>query len=184
MRANKKSSLLFRFLKKAIDIGLFILSVLVLTYLTVTYVAQRTIVHNVSMQETLSEGDNLIMDKISYHFREPKRFEIICFRCAGEKDDLIKRIIGLPGETVQIKNGEIFIDGELLTDTAGLQAPEFAGRAENMITLGSDEYFVLGDNRSESIDSRFDEVGNVRKSTIAGRAFFRIYPFDKFGLIN
>ena len=184
MRANKKKSLLWHSLKKIVDVGVFLFVVLLLTYLVVTYVGQRTIVHNVSMQRTLYEGDNLLTDKLSYRFREPRRFEVICFRCVGEEDDLIKRIIGLPGETIQIKNGDIYINGEQIADVAGLEPAENAGRAAYEITLLSDEYFVMGDNRQESIDSRFEEVGNVRKDAIVGRAFFRIYPFHKFGRIK
>lgn len=184
MRARRKKSSLLRFLKKVVDTGVFLLIVLTLTYLTVTYVAQRTIVHNVSMQKTLYEGDNLITDKLTYRFREPERFEIICFRSESEKHDLIKRIIGLPGETIRILDGEIYIDGEVIADREGLKSPSYAGRAEYEITLGSDEYFVLGDNREESIDSRYEEVGNVKCDTIVGRAVFLIYPFQKVGLVN
>lgn len=184
MRARRKRSLLLHFLKKIVDIGIFLLIVLTLTYLTVTYVAQRTIVHNVSMQKTLYEGDNVITDKLTYRFREPERFEIICFRSESEKNDLIKRVIGLPGETVRILEGEIYINGELIADKEGLDPVSYAGLAEYEIVLGSDEYFVLGDNRNESIDSRFEEVGNVKRDSILGRAFFCIFPFDKFGLID
>ena len=184
MRARRKRSLLLRFLKKIVDTGIFLLIVLTLTYLTVTYVAQRTIVHNVSMQKTLYEGDNLITDKLTYRLREPERFEIICFRSESEKHDLIKRIIGLPGETVQILDGEIYINGEVVADREGLKPASYAGRAEYEITLGSDEYFVMGDNRDESIDSRYEEVGNVKRGSIVGRAFFRIYPFQKFGIVD
>lgn len=184
MRANKKKSWLRHSLKKIVDAGIFLFVVLLLTYLIVTYVGQRTIVHNVSMQQTLYEGDNLITDKISYRIREPKRFEIICFCCKGEENDLIKRIVGLPGETIQITNGSIYINGDAIEDYPGLSSIEYAGRAEYGVTLLSDEYFVIGDNRSESIDSRFEEVGNVRKDAIIGRAFFRIYPFQKFGPVK
>ncbi len=184
MRVRRKKSFLLRFLKKIVDTGLFLLIVLTLTYITVNYVAQRTIVHNVSMQKTLYEGDNLITDKLTYRFREPERFEIICFRSEGERHDLIKRIIGLPGETIQILNGEIVINGEVIADQGGLKPASYAGRAENEITLGSNEYFVMGDNRDESIDSRYEEVGNIKRSSIVGRAIFRIYPFPKFGLID
>lgn len=184
MRANKKKSLLWHSLKKIVDVGVFLFVVLLLTYLVVTYVGQRTIVHNVSMQQTLYEGDNLLTDKISYRFREPKRFEIISFRCKGEENDLIKRIVGLPGETIQITDGKIYINGEQIEDHAGLSSIEYAGRAEYGVTLLSDEYFVIGDNRQESIDSRFEEIGNVRRDAIIGRAIFRIYPFQKFGPVR
>ncbi len=90
----------------------------------------------------------------------------------------------MPGETIRILDGEIYIDGEVIADREGLKSPSYAGRAEYEITLGSDEYFVLGDNREESIDSRYEEVGNVKCDTIVGRAVFLIYPFQKVGLVN
>ncbi len=184
MQTKRTNTRLRSFLKKIIDTGIFVLVVLILTYGTVRYVAQRTVVHNISMQETLSEGDNLITEKLSYHFREPKRFEIICFRCQGVKDDLIKRVIGLPGETVQIRGGVIYIDKAPLKEPLELEKVNYAGCAEHEMVLGDDEYFVLGDNRDESMDSRYSEVGNVKRNMIVGRSAFRIYPFHKFGTIK
>jgi len=181
---KKKRFRLFRLLKGLIKTGAFILIVLVITYFISTYVVKRTVVHNVSMQNTLTEGDNLLMDKISYRFRKPDRFEIICFKNEGERDGLIKRVIGLPGETVHIIDGHIFINDRELEDCEGPSEASDAGLAAFGVTLGADEYFVLGDNRAESIDSRSEKVGNVKFEDIIGRAVFRIYPFDKIGFIK
>ena len=96
----------------------------------------------------------------------------------------IKRVIGLPGEHVCIKDSTIYIDGEVLEENYGKDLVRYAGIAENGITLGEDEYFLMGDNRLESFDSRYPEIGPVSKDKIAGRAVLRIYPFKQFGSLT
>ena len=173
-------------IKEILSTSLYLLVVLCLTYLVITYVGQRTQVIGSSMETTLSNDDNLIVDKISYRFREPKRFDIIVFPYEyADETYYIKRVIGLPGESVRIDtSGQIYINDSVLEESYGKEVIKEPGRAFETITLGEDEYFVMGDNRQESIDSRFEEVGNVRKDAIVGRAFFRIYPFHKFGRIK
>lgn len=175
-----------RIAKELLDTGIYLLAVLVLTYLVITFVGQRTEVNGSSMEETLSDGDNLIVDKLSYRFSDPKRFDIIVFPFQYEEDTYyIKRIIGLPGETVQIDDeGGIYIDGELLKESYGRETIQFTGRAGEEIELGADEYFVLGDNRNNSTDSRMPEVGNIHRSNIIGRAWIRLWPFSKFGILK
>lgn len=160
--------------------------VLLMAGLIVTFVGQRTMVSGSSMESTLSDKDNLIVDKITYRFSEPKRFDIIVFPYQYEKDTFyIKRIIGLPGETVQITdNGDILINGEVLDESYGRERIESPGRANEPITLGQDEYFVMGDNRNASADSREPDVGNIHRSDIIGRAWVRIFPFNKFGVLK
>ncbi len=138
------------------------------------------------MEPTLSDGDNLIVDKISYRFHEPERFDIIVFPFRyAEKTYYIKRIIGLPGETVYInEEGTIFIDGKELKESYGKEVIKDPGRAYETITLGADEYFVLGDNRNNSSDSRDPVVGNIRREDFIGKAWMRIYPFSKMGMIK
>ncbi len=183
-RKRRKKSMTFRVLKKVVDVGIFIFAVLILTYLVSTFVAQRIVVHNVSMKNTLSEGDILLMDKVTYRVREPKRYEIICFDSDYEREGLIKRVIGLPGETIMISDGMIFINGNQIKDAKGVEKVEDAGLASQEIHLDQDEYFVLGDNRPESMDSRYPQIGNVKKKDIVGRAILRIGPFSKFGWIK
>ena len=133
----------------------YILLIIGLTYFIITFVGQRTRVSGSSMETTLQNGDNLIVDKISYRFRDPKRYDIIVFPYKYEENTYyIKRIIGMPGETVQIKDGK-----------------------EN-------EYFVMGDNRNHSMDSRDPSVGVLTKEDLIGRAWVRIYPFDNIGVIR
>ena len=156
------------------------------TYLIVTFVGQRTRVSGESMESSLHNGDNLIVDKISYRFREPERYEIIVFPYKYQENTFyIKRIIGLPGETVQVKDGEVYIDGELLGETYGLEQIEEGkeGIAIEPITLGEEEYFVLGDNRNHSSDSRDPSVGILTRDDLIGRAWIRIWPLDSIGVI-
>ena len=165
----------------------YIAFVLVLTWVIITFVGQRTRVDGRSMENTLQNGDNLIVEKLSYRFSDPKRFDIIVFPPTGKKEYYIKRIIGLPGETVQIdEEGNIYINGELLEENYGKEtiAANNRGRAAEPITLGDDEYFVMGDNRNNSKDSRSAEVGNVKRSQIIGRAWLRIWPLNQFGLLK
>ena len=138
-----------------------------------------------SMKNTLDHGDQLIVDKITYRFRDPERFDIIVFPFHYKENTYyIKRIIGLPGETVQIVDGDIYIDGEILEENYGKEVIENPGRAAEPIVLGDDEYFVLGDNRNNSSDSRVEKVGNIKRSDIIGRAWVRIWPLDSFGVLK
>ena len=164
---------------------IYILVIIGLTYLIITFVGQRTRVSGHSMETTLSDGDNLIVDKISYRFREPERFEIVVFPYQYEENTYyIKRIIGLPGETVQILDGSVYINGEKLEEHYGNEVMEEAGIAAEPVTLGVDEYFVLGDNRNNSKDSRSVDVGVVHGKDFVGRAWIRIWPFEKIGWIR
>lgn len=159
--------------------------VLVITYVIVNFVGVRTEVIGTSMTPTLADGDQLIVEKVSYYFNEPKRYDIIVFPYPEEPDKhYIKRIIGLPGETVQIIDGYVYINGELLDEHYGNEVMNNAGIASDPIVLGEDEYFVLGDNRNNSEDSRYAAVGNIKRSDIDGRAWVRIWPFDSFGILK
>ena len=164
----------------------YLLVVFVLIFLFIHYVGQRTVVSGSSMENTLSNGDNLIIDKISYRFRDPERFEVVVFPYKlDEKTFFIKRVIGLPGETVYIDaKGTIYINGEKLEESYGREVIANPGLASSEITLAEDEYFVLGDNRNNSEDSRFDDVGNIKRSDLIGRAWVRIYPFSEMGAVN
>ena len=156
-----------------------------ITFLIITFVGQRTKVSGNSMYDTLENGDNLILEKLSYRFHEPERFDIVVFRYTHKKNTFyIKRVIGLPGETVQIVDSKIYINGEILEENYGYEPIQDAKRASQPITLGEDEYFVQGDNRNDSSDSRDPAVGNVTRSQIIGKAWLRIWPLNKIGLIN
>lgn len=175
----------FSWKKEVISTALYLIAVVVLTVLFVQFVGQRTHVNGDSMNATLYDGDNLIVDKISYRFTDPERFDIIVFPYRYEEDTFyIKRIIGMPGETVEVRDGMIYIDGELLQETYGTEVMQYAGIAGTPVELGEDEYFVLGDNRNNSSDSRDPSVGNIHKDQIVGKAFLRIWPLNKFGVLK
>ena len=118
-------------------------------------------------------------------FRDPSRYDIVVFPYKYEKNTYyIKRIIGLPGETVQIVDGYVYIDGQKLDEHYGNEVMENPGIAEEPLVLGDDEYFVLGDNRNNSQDSRAANVGVIHKDDLLGRAWVRIWPLNKFGVIK
>ena len=135
-------------IRAVFEIILYFALVACITFLIIHFVGQRTVVNGVSMQPTLSDGDNLIVDKLSYRFHDPERFDIIVFPFQFQDNTYyIKRIIGLPGETVQIMDdGSIYINGEKLEENYGMEVikPETIGRAAEPIELGDDEYFVMG----------------------------------------
>ena len=136
------------------------------------------------MEATLNNGDQLIVEKLSYYFNDPERYDVIVFPFS-ENVSYIKRIIGLPGEIIQIKNGEVYLNGELLEDDFGKEERiEDPGLAEEEIVLAEDEYFVLGDNRNASVDSRREEVGLIKRSQIEGKAWVRFYPFDSISTVH
>lgn len=139
-----------------------------------------------SMDPTLSSGDRVLTNRMVYKLMEPKRGDLVVFKPNGNENShyYIKRVIGLPGETVQIIDGFIYIDGEVLVEDIKFDKMEFAGTAEEEITLGEDEFFVLGDNRNASEDSRNAEIGNIRKQDIDSKAWFNATMGDKFGKIE
>ncbi len=173
-------------LKDFLSTSLYLLVAVIIAFLIVRFVGQRTEVIGSSMLPTLEDGNNLILDKISYKIHEPERYDIIVFPFRNNSGkNYIKRIIGMPGETIQIDtDGNIYIDGEILYETYGLEIIKNPGNALEPITLSADQYFVLGDNRNNSEDSRFSEVGLVSRDEIMGKVWLRIWPFNEFGVVN
>ena len=177
-----------RIMRELLNTAIYLLCVLGAVWLVITFVGQRTEVEGASMENTLHNGDNLIVDKLSYRFHDPERFDIIVFPFQFQDNTYyIKRISGLPGETVQIMDdGSIYINGEKLEENYGREVikPETIGRAAEPIELGDDEYFVMGDNRNNSSDSRTDMVGNIKRENIIGKAWLRIWPVSDFGVLQ
>ena len=172
--------------KEVVSVIINVIVCFVIVFLITHFIGQRTVVSGSSMEDTLSDGDNLIVDKISYRIHEPERFDVVVFPYQYEEDTYyIKRIIGLPGEVVRIDSaGVIYINGEALDESYGTETILNAGLASSEILLGPDEYFVLGDNRNNSTDSRFEQVGSVKGDAIVGKAWLRVYPFSDFGLVE
>lgn len=183
---KKKKKISASFIKE-ICIWIFdIAVVLIIAFALVHFVGEKTSIIGESMSPTLENDDVVIINKFIYEVSSPNRNDIVVFKPYGNEKlhYYIKRVIGMPGETVQITDGKIYINGEALEESIKVDLIVNSGIASNPITLGADEYFVLGDNRNNSEDSRFSEIGNVNKEDIAGKAWFRISPKSKIGFIE
>lgn len=170
-------------LKFVLSILVCLFTALLLALLITTYVAHHTSVEGSSMEPTIEDGSQLVVEQISYYLHEPERFDVIVFP-NNQGANYIKRIIGLPGETIQIKDGYIYINDKQLEEDYGKEIIEDGGLAADKITLKKNEYFVLGDNRNGSIDSRRTDIGAVKREQIKGKAWLCFYPFTKFGTIK
>ncbi len=160
------------------------LSIFVIIYL---FLVQPHQVTGASMDPTFHDGEYILTDKITYRFQEPQRGDVIVFKAPRNPDfDYIKRIIGVPGDTVLISGGAVFVNGNKLNEnyiqSETLILPGQYIKEEQEFKINNNEYFVLGDNRSHSSDSR--QWGTVPKKDIIGRVFFRYWPPNKFGVIK
>lgn len=184
MKHKKSFGVIRSFLKGLITLVITITLAIGLAYLLVNYVGERTKVSGYSMEPNLHNEDQVLMDKLTYRLRDPKRYEIIVFPGPEGGDQFfVKRVIALPGETVKIKDGKVYVDDREVKDYSKDHTTD-QGELKKEIKLSQDEYFVLGDNRDNSNDSRYKEVGPVKRSKIIGRIIFRFYPFDSAGLIR
>ena len=155
-------------------------------FLFVWYLGYKVSTIGDSMSPQLHNGDVVLVNRLLYETRKPKRGEIIAFKPNGSENshDYIKRVIGLPGETIEYSDGKLLIDGEEWKDEYKTTKMEELGVLEEAITLKSDEYFVLGDDRQNSEDSRTANIGNVKKSEITGKVWFIISPIKHFGFVK
>ncbi len=163
-----------------------ILVVILFAYVLVYFFGQSRTNIGQSMDVTLSGGDTVLLDTLTYQVSTPKRGDVVAFKPNGSSTGYssIKRVIGLPGETVQIKDGMIYIDGEVYLEKKSYPVITNPGMASDEITLGNQEYFVLGDNRNNSVDSRFADVGTVKASDIEGKVWFVLSPSEHRGLVK
>lgn len=149
------------------------------------FVAQPFIVSGASMEPTLMPHEYLVIDELSYRFQEPRRGDVIIFRYPLDPAIFfVKRVVGLPGETVDIRDGHVFVrmgEGKVVQLEEPYVEPEHRTRESSVITLEDNEYFVLGDNRSQSSDSRV--WGPVTRDHITGRAYLRLFPFDEIMML-
>ena len=167
--------------------GVFrLILVLALAALTSYLFFTSVIVQESSMSPTLENGDRVFINRLAYAVTGVRRGDVIAYRSRSSIDTgiHIKRVIGLPGETVQIRDGLILINGSTYIESKDFPNITNAGLAAEGVTLGSDEYFVLGDNRNNSEDSRFADVGNIGRETILGKVWFRPQPLRSVGFVR
>ena len=157
-----------------------------LAFVVRTFIFEPVRVDGSSMLNTLEDSEFMIATKFDYLMGDPERFDIVICDYPNTDDGMyrVKRVIGLPGETVQIIDGYVYINGEKLDENYGAEVMNDAGRAAEPITLGDDEYFVLGDNRNRSDDSRYENVENLKREKIVGRAWVRIWPLDRICVVR
>ena len=155
-------------------------------FVAVWYFGQRVSTVGDSMSPVLRNGDVVLVNRIVYNATTPKRGDVIVFKPKGNENDhyYIKRIVGLPGETIEIIENRVYIDGERLEEDYETTNIDDVGVVDEKLKLAGDEYFVLGDNREQSEDSRDADVGNVKREYIYGKAWFVITPCDEFGFVN
>ncbi len=174
------------FLRKVILWILQIAGVVFLAYFITNIMLEKTSMPGDSMKPALSDGESLIINKFAYLLRGPKRNDVIVIKQSGREHDYysIKRVIALPGETVQIVDGTVYIDGKPLDEAINCEKILIPGLAREALTLEENEYFVLGDNRNNSEDSRFANIGTIVADSIVGRAWLRLSPFGIVSKLN
>ncbi len=163
-----------------------ILIVIGIAYVCVSFFGFRTSVVGQAMEETLSSGDQILVNRFVYLIFRPKAGDVIVFRPNGNEKShyYVRRVIAAPGDTVQIMDGAVYVNGELFEEFSQVASIEDAGLAEEPMKLGSDEYFVLGDNRNNSEDSRLANIGNVKKEYIVGKAWFYFSSLGDMGSVR
>ncbi|WP_207655737.1 signal peptidase I [Vallitalea okinawensis] len=163
------------------DIGLC----LIIAWLFITFVAQNTYVDGTSMNPTLEHGDYVIINKFIYNFTEPDYKDIIVFPYENNPaNPFIKRVIGLPGDEVDIHDGAVYVNGVALVEDYITGNVEATGNVDFPVTVPEGEYFVMGDHRDVSYDSRSTKVGTIPEENIIGKAGLRIWPFKDFGFVK
>lgn len=160
-----------------------LLLVCMLAVFLVAAFGQRVSTAGDSMAPVLRNGDVILVNRAVYHIKSPARGDVVAYRQEENGHFSVKRIVGLPGETVQISDGRILIDGEELAGDIYASDIEYAGEAEQPMELGDDEYFVMGDNHTASDDSRLPGIGAVSRDEIYGEAWFVVSPGEDFGFI-
>jgi len=168
----------------AINVGIVVAVVLVAFLLVFTFFTSVKMA-GVSMRPTIEDETNLLINRGRYLFMKPSHNHIVAFESLSNEQDTIyvKRVVAVPGDTVVIKGGRLFVNGEKYDDVADTESITYSGLAETQLTLGEDEYFVLGDNRNNSEDSRYQSIGLISKKQIKGKVWFKL-SFGDFGIVN
>ena len=163
-----------------------IVVVIMFAYVLVYFFGQTRTNIGQSMETTLSGGDTVLLNELTYRLKSPSRGDVIAFRPGGSTSShsYIKRVVGLPGETIQIRDGMIYINDQVYLEQRDFPTIEDAGLASEPITLGESEYFVLGDNRNNSEDSRYADIGCIERDDIEGKVWFVISPREHMGFVK
>ncbi len=192
---RRRAGLNFRRQRKKINLPLVrevlswiveLVVVIGLAYVLVSFFGIRTNVVGQAMEQTLENDDDILVNKFAYIISKPKQGDVIVFLPNGNKKShyYVKRVVAVPGDTVQIKDGALYVNDELYKESTDVASMEDAGIASDAVKLEKDEYFVLGDNRNNSEDSRYANIGNVKRDYIIGKAWFRFSGLGSFGTIK
>ncbi len=184
---QKKKKLDPRLLKDVMELLVGSAVAVFLAFVIIFSAGMRTSVIGDSMEPALYNGQEILMNRIIYRISTPKRGDVIVFLPNGNQNShfYVKRVVGLPGETVQIREGNVYINGLMLAEDDRFDKIVDPGIAQNELLLSSDEFFVLGDNRNSSEDSRSGNIGAVKKETIIGKAWFHLaIDEETMGLIE
>ena len=184
---QKEKKLKPEIIKDIFEMILGSMIVVFLAFVIVFSVGIKTSVVGDSMEPLLYNGQEILMNRVVYRLSSPKRGDVVVFLPNGNQNShyYVKRVVGLPGETIQIQDGKVYVDGILLDEDETFDKIVDAGIAENELKLAVDEFFVLGDNRNSSEDSRSGNIGAVKKDNIAGKAWFKLATeWELMGLIE
>lgn len=193
-RYGRKSGLNFGRRKRKVNVAIVkevliwtaeILLTMMLAFTFVYFIGLRTSVVGQSMADTLNSGDEILVNRFIYKVTNPKVNDIIVFLPNGNEKShyYVKRVVALPGDTVLIEKGVLYVNGEPFKEEVDVASMEDAGLAAEEMTLGNNEFFVLGDNRNNSEDSRYANIGNIKKEHIIGKAWFRVAPWGEIGFL-
>lgn len=181
-KSKKRKQIALRILLIILELGIVIFAAYAITH----YGLEKMIISGDNMNPTLKEGDEILINRIGYHIHSIKRNDIVVVRHNGSEHSYhtVERVIGLPGETVRITDGLVYINDKKLKEKYDFPVMENGGLALEEITLDEDEYFMLCDNRNECEDSRNANVGNVMKENIVGKAWLRLNSLALISHIN
>lgn len=171
--------------KEVITWSVEILLAVLLAFTLVYFMGLRTSVVGQSMAETMNGGDEILVNRFVYKVTNPKPNDIVVFLPNGNEKShyYVKRVIAVPGDTVQIRGGTVYVNGAEFSEKIQSASIEDAGLAVEELVLGDNEYFVLGDNRNNSEDSRYANIGNIKKEYIIGKVWFRVSPWSELGFL-
>jgi signal peptidase I len=176
----------FPLFKEILSWILEIIIIIGIAYVAVSSLGYRTSVVGQAMEPTLEAGQHILIDKFTYVISKPKAGDVIVFLPNGNEKShyYVRRVIAGPGDTVQIKNGAVYVNGTIYDESIVVSSIDDPGIAADEIKLGTDEYFALGDNRNNSDDSRYANIGTIKKSYIVGKAWFYFSGGGQFGFIR